>query len=202
MTPDGNLPAARARLDKAISAVFAPIYDRTNNETRVAPSLYTQLVDAIPGVTGERSGSRAGMPLWVDALDCRNEIITWLATWQPKGRTAEDRLRQLEGRPWRPQDVGCMDGISAEMEKWPGKIRAIIYPERHWAIPAPCPACGATIVYRRDSSGEEVRQAALQIDSAGCRCQRCRAWWPPDRFAHLARVLGYEPDASLVEGTR
>lgn len=194
---DGNLPAARSRLDRAIGAVFDPIYDHTGTKTLVAPSLYRQLVEAIPGITGERSGSRAGIPLWVDALDCRNEIVTWLATWQPHGRTPEDRLRQIEERKFRPQDVEFMDGMSAVMEQWPGKIKAILYPDWHKTLPQPCPSCNTATVYRRDSSGDQIRHAALQIDRDGCKCLSCRATWPPEQFGLLARVLGYEPSVDV-----
>ncbi|WP_424712782.1 DUF7340 domain-containing protein [Mycobacteroides abscessus] len=61
---------------------------------------------------------------------------------------------------------------------------------------APCPACQKRWVYRRDSSGENVRQPALQLTAQGCSCQACRYTWDPSYFVHLARVL----ECPLPEG--
>ena len=53
-------------------------------------------------------------------------------------------------------------------------------------------------MYRRDSGGERVRQAALQITTAGCQCMACRHVWTPDKFVFLARVLAFDlPDGVL-----
>jgi hypothetical protein len=54
-------------------------------------------------------------------------------------------------------------------------------------------------VYHRDSAGELVRQPALQIGVWGCECMACRAFWAPDRFVFLARVLGYELPEGVLE---
>lgn len=191
---DGNLPAARDRLDKAVAAIFNPIVDWVRKA--VAPSLYTQLCDSVSGQTGERSGARAGSPLWVDVLDLKNSIITQLADWQPKGVGALDRVELITTRGWRPQDVELIDTISTVMESWAVSIEALLRPEHRWTLPNPCPACGTRTVYRT-VAGEEVRCPSLQIGSAGCTCIRCHTVWPPEKFPWLARLLGYTPDESI-----
>lgn len=196
---DGSLPASKARLDKAIDAVFNPIRERINGCNRVAPSLYAQLEESIPGITGERAGGQVTMPLWVDAADLRNTIVTQIAEWWPKGFNILDRLQSIENHPYRPQDCELIDRMAAVMEAWPHAIKTLLYPERHWSLPAKCPNCDTATIYRKDSSGEFVRQAALQIDSQGCQCQKCRTRWSPELFMHLARTLGYNPDTSVLE---
>ena len=192
---DGSLPSSLNRLNNAIYAVFKPLTTIINNQTHTAPSLYDQLCEAVAGQTGERSGGKAGMPLWVDAADLKNVIITQLAQWQVKGTTPHERITNLQKRPWRPQDCDYLETISAVMETWPHHIRALLSPEPKWSLAAACPNCNTTVVHRRDSAGDIVRQPALQISNHGCVCQRCRTLWEPKRFAHLARVLGYDTTA-------
>ncbi len=35
-----------------------------------------------------------------------------------------------------------------------------------------------------------MRVRALRVSEAGCACGACGAFWPPDRFEWLARLLG------------
>ena len=54
----------------------------------------------------------------------------------------------------------------------------------------PCPRCGERFAYRRDNAGERVRVLALRVSEHGRRCQGCQAFWPPEQFEWLARLLG------------
>jgi len=54
------------------------------------------------------------------------------------------------------------------------------------------PSCGARFVYRQ-GAGESVRSWALRVSEDGCECSGCRAFWPPEEFHWLARLLGCVP---------
>ncbi|MCA9843239.1 MAG: hypothetical protein KC491_01180 [Dehalococcoidia bacterium] len=197
VSADGHLPEAKTRLTNAISAVFAPIIQSRDGTHHAAPSLWTQLCESVAGQTGERSGSKAGMPLWVDVLDLKNAIITQLADWEPTRVATINKVDLIETRGWRPQDCERIHTIAATMESWAVSIEALLRPERHWTLPNPCPACGVRTVYRT-VAGEEVRCPALQIGASGCTCIRCHTVWPPQQFEWLARLLGYEPHTALT----
>lgn len=58
------------------------------------------------------------------------------------------------------------------------------------SLHVPCPRCGEKFAYHRDGTGERVRVHALRVSETGCRCLECQAYWPPERFGLLARLLG------------
>lgn len=62
---------------------------------------------------------------------------------------------------------------------------------------APCPSCGRRWYYRRRDN-ENIRQPALQlVIETGCTCQACGAFWPPERFLFLVRLLGFDLPAGV-----
>ena len=88
VTTDGCLPPALDRLYAAVGALVDPIKEMHDGAIVSAPSLYEQLVAAIPGTKGEGLGrrtARAVPPLRTDALDRRIEI--------------DNTVRQLAARP-------------------------------------------------------------------------------------------------------
>ncbi|GFG74710.1 hypothetical protein MBOT_20750 [Mycobacterium botniense] len=109
------------------------------------------------------------------------------------------RLRAIQSRKWRPHDVADIHDKTGAIRKWAERITNMLTdtPVKH--LPAACPACGKKTIYRHDSAGELVRQPALQITTAGCVCQHCRTTWGPERFLFLAKVLGYELPAGVLE---
>lgn len=201
---DGNLPAALVRLTNAIHALTSPQQSYIEGQHRIAPSLYMQLWDATAGSQGTDMGTHArSMPtVWLDALQIRMEIDTALEVWQPQYTGTPPtvgRLKWLANKSWRPQDVRNIDQISAACEEWAKDITALLYPEPKWTLPTPCPACNSAVVYRKDSGGERVRQPALQIGPQGCFCANCKAYWGPDKFMWLSKLLGFEKPAGLLE---
>jgi hypothetical protein len=209
---DGNLPAAKRHLDLAVSALTDPKPHQTSQGIAWLDPLYTQLVDAIPGTKLERSGVPTSQPpVWIEALELRTEIDTAIAAWEPRWPTipgdpaqcAEPvailRLRAIQARKWRPQDTRAIEQIAGNIESWAQAITELLADKRRWHLPAACPQCERHTVYRHDSAGELVRQPALQITVHGCICQHCHATWAPDRFVWLARVLGYELPAGVLE---
>lgn len=207
-----HLPQARRDLHNAIMALVNPQPLRTETETVWLDSLYLQLRGAVPGEKQHRSGvARSQPPAWIDAIDTLRDIDQSVTGWEPRwpaipGDLSGDaepptvlRLRSINDRTWRPQDVGEVKKIGAKIRGWVDHITTLLADVHVKHISAPCPACGKQTVYRKDSAGELVRQPALQITTMGCVCQACRASWSPDLYLHLARVLGYELPAGVLE---
>lgn len=198
---DGNLPAALTQLDDALHALTNPQTEYHNNQPIHAPSLYMQLWDAIQGEQATGHGVPRSMPpIWCDAADLLNEIDTAASAWQPQPDgipPTVGRLKALRNRPWRPQDTHSINQITNALTSWAARITALLNPEHIKHVSAPCPSCGATTVYRKDSAGETVRQPALQIvTETGCTCQKCHAHWGPERYLFLCKLL----DMPLPEG--
>ena len=196
---DENLPAAKGRLRDAVSAISDPKPRLVGSRTTYLDPLYTQLADAIVGTTGERSGCRISLPLWVDCLDLKNDIDKQARSWIRYATSTIDRFHKLEAYGWRPQDAALVNTIAHQITVWVGKIEYLLDPPMSKTISAPCPECGSTHVYRKDSSGEQVRQPALQLTTAGCVCQRCKTVWTPDRYMWLCKLLGFELPTGVLE---
>lgn len=210
---DGSLPHARNQLGDAISALCDPKPQTLHDGGLTwVDSWYVQLQDAIPGSKRDRTGVSASQPpVWVDALQLKHEIDTAAAIWErpfpaPPGDLSDEtepvtvlRLRVINARTWRPQDVRSILQITEAIASWTENIQQLLTDKPRWHLPAPCPACGKKIVHRHDSSGELVRQPALQIGTHGCECAGCHTRWAPEFFTHLARVLGYEKLDGVLE---
>lgn len=61
---------------------------------------------------------------------------------------------------------------------------------RRWRCRAP--AVRTSWAYRR-GHGEQVRVRALRVSESGCECLACGAFWAPERFEWLAKLLGCTP---------
>jgi hypothetical protein len=202
VSPDGCLPVALDRLYAAVAGLVDPIKQMLDGAIMVSPSWYEQLVGAITPRKGEGMGRLAGRsvpPVWLDAVDLRVEIDDQTKQWQPDIPTTPARLRAVAARAWRPQDTRTVDAFAGHVESWAVSVRSLLNPTPVKQLAAACPACDKRTVYRRDSAGELVRQPALQIGVWGCECMACHAFWAPDRFVFLARVLGYDLPAGVLE---
>jgi hypothetical protein len=202
--PDGDLPAALQHFDDALDDLTQPQTQIINHTTVHAPSYYMQLADSVRGEQGNGHGVPRSMPLlWCDAFDLLNEIDTAVSAWQPQPAGIPPtigRLNALRQRGWRPQDTHAVTQIVAAIENWVERIEALLDPEHVKHIDAKCPACNTKTVYRNDSTGERVRQPALQIvTELGCTCQACGASWGPQLYMHLCRLLGFPLPAGVLE---
>jgi len=162
-------------------------------------SVYTEMVAALPGGQGTQLGStaRSMPPLWVDGLIWLNEvhatIDVWVHTYQlGTDLTVTEQLDALTALTWRPQDVPLVQDHADSIRRWVRNGTTLIDGEeqRKMELVSPCPACGVRTVYRKDSGGDTVRQAALSLTTTGCVCLACRHDWAPQYFQHLAAVLG------------
>lgn len=169
------------------------------------PSKYAEIVASIAGAQGTQFGgvARSMPPLWVDAVDWLTLVDAEVREWTPHslGRDTIDRLRDLAEHSWRPQDVDLIQHYTVTLEAWTRRAHDLLNPDEthRWELTAACPACAVKTVHRKDSAGEYVRQAALQITADGCICTACRTSWGPQYFTHLAAVLGCTtPDGVLA----
>jgi uncharacterized protein with PIN domain len=192
---DGNIHASVSKLHRAVAELFVEQRKQFANRMLVAPSLYRQLEDLVHGQTGERSGGRPGAPLYVDCLDLLVRIDAESAKMCRGTDNVEIRIQWLINHNYRPQDSALVESWADQITQWTRLAQAILDPDPHWTLPNACPECRTKVVYRT-VAGEEVRQPALHITHEGCRCQRCRTLWPPDRFELLAKILN--PDGVEV----
>jgi hypothetical protein len=201
--PDGALQPALTALADAVHALCGPQSRLIEGILVHIPSRYLQLRDATVGEqsnTGGGGGSKSRPPFWTDAFDLIREIDDALEVWQPAFTGVPPtvgRLRCLQARSWRPQDTRQLEQITRAVAEWAHSIDTLLDPPRRWTLPSPCPNCNTATVYKRDPGGEMIRQPALQIGPNGCTCSKCRAFWPPERFVFLARVLGSLPENVL-----
>jgi hypothetical protein len=204
-TDDHQLPHVRRKLGHAIHALINPVPEITNGKIRHTESLYHQLAQAIPGSKQHRSGvAQSQPPMWLDAMDLLTEIDTHVRRWQPdtdtyQGPPTVARLTLIDQRTWRPQDTPLLAGYANQLKAWTKRIQTLLTDQHVKHLPAACPACDKTTIYRRDSAGELVRQPALQITTHGCECQACHTTWGPEKFLFLAKLLGYALPAGVLE---
>jgi hypothetical protein len=210
---DGNLKPALRDLHDAIGGLIDPRPEMVEGKLLWTDSLYTQLVEALPGAQGEGHGvPRSLPPLWIDACELLTEIDTAVTIWQkdPGGYDGDlttqhpptpetiRRLKLIEKRGWRPQDTKRVEQLTGILQQWVESIANLLTPLPKLELTAPCPACGTRFVYRNDN-GDRVRQAALQIGKHGCQCQACHYIWEPYRYRILAAALGCQLPAGVLE---
>lgn len=198
---DGNIVAARTRLEHAVDRLIKPRLGTHHNHTVTALSLYGQLVSDLAGTQGDtRTPAKSLPPLWIDACQLRSDIDTQTHKWVPKPGSTPQRLQSLQVKSWRPQDTDLVTGMARTVDGWCESITNLLDPQSCKFISAACPSCGRETIYRKDSGGEVVRQPALKLEiNVGCQCQHCKAFWAPDRYLFLCRLLGFELPEGVLE---
>lgn len=183
------------------------------------PSVYEEMRSDLAGRQGTSTGgvARSLPPVWVDGLDWVAEVDRRVAWWTgqfgldgEQGRvdvvaygimfdtagTTTARLRNFAEYQWPNDQVWLMYGgvIARELESWKTTADQLVegVKQRKLEVIAPCPQCGERYVHRKDSAGEIVRQAALQMTLDGCKCLSCNDLWAQDNLLTLSRVIDYE----------
>lgn len=205
-TDEADLPAAVDELYRATAELIDGRKQFVNGRVLAGPSMYEALLGEIPakssGDTYSRGVGRSVPPVWADAVDLRATIDGRVAEWAKTSRRREvstpARLRALAATRWRPQDAAQVLSYATEITAWVRTIQNLIEPVSVKAVSEPCPHCGRRWWYtHRD--GEQIRQPALQlVIETGCTCQACGAFWPPERFLFLVRLLGLDVPAGVV----
>lgn len=198
---DGNITAAKTKLGRSVARLIDPIPAVYHDVTMYAPCLYEQLASALPGSQGDsKTPAKSLPPLWMDAALLKGQIDKQAGVWARRRADTVTRLRIVRDRGWRPQDADLVFEMARMIGGWCEQIVALLDPQSVKTISAPCPSCGKATVYRRDSAGEVVRRAALQVvASVGCTCLHCEATWSPDRYLFLSRLLGFDLPEGVLE---
>jgi hypothetical protein len=189
---DGPLALARRRLDDAVYTLASPAPMWADGMRLWVDPLYGRLREALSGgrTVRRRRAHAARPPCRVDVLALLIAIDATVGAWEPHGKGTVDRLRQLAARDWRPQDCRLLDDYSGRLEGWAASAVELLDETPVVALEVPCPSCGASFAYRRGGAGDQVRTRALRVSEAGCACRACGAFWGPERFEWLARLLG------------
>jgi hypothetical protein len=207
--PDGDLPAAKRRLDYAVIELTRP---RSDGYGHFSNCLYLMLADALGGEqgTGYNGMAMSQPPIFVDAADLLLEIDTAVECWSPQLSGVPvtiGRLRALQARSWKPQETRSVHQIAEACEIWAKQISALLNPEavKHFRSPdgegfAACPWCEKATTYRKDpSDGESKRVPTLQwTKDTGTVCIACREHRPPAETAFVARLLGFDVDDVFI----
>lgn len=197
---DGNIVAAKRELRRAVERLTGPRRLHHYEVTLLGSSLYDELGDNAPSGGGDvRIPPRSTPPLWLDPTALRIDIDRTVRGWCPAAGSTPARLGRLCDRGWRPQDSDVVWRMSSQVRLWCEQITALLWPESRKDVAAACPACGRAVVWRR-RDGEVVRESALRLVAAtGCECQACGAFWAPEKFLFLSRLLGFELPEGVLE---
>jgi hypothetical protein len=188
-SPDGALPLATRRLADGVHALADPQPTTIRGAYLFTDPLYLSLRGALRGSKNSRTGALRSAPCRIEILSLLIAIDTTVSGWEP-GKTTLDRLHEHAARSFRPQDCALIDEHCGQLEHWAVEgERLLADAPRVYLVGTPCPRCGATSSYHR-SSGECIRRPALRVAEDGCSCEGCGAFWGPDRFHWLARLLG------------
>jgi hypothetical protein len=201
-TPDGQLQPARQALADAISDLVDPRPQYTDQGLQWLDSRYHELREAL---TSQRLGSshqhQSQAPAWVDAIDLLKDIDHKTRGWEPDWPINDcdeyptiQRLRQIDARKWRPQDVTTINTITNDIARYNIRINELLEPARIIYLANPCPHCHKTETHRTPKGETEpIRVAALQITSdtdIQANCNHCHSHWPKAELQFLGRLLG------------
>ena len=125
------------------------MYARLRGALRAAPS-------------GRTDVRRSRPPCRFDVLALLVVIDAAVCVWEPDAKNTVERLHQLAGRGWRPQDCALIDTYSGEIERWTLSAGELLTPELRVFLREPCPRCSAQWTVRRDGDG----------DGEWCGCER------------------------------
>lgn len=202
---DGNIQAARKKLQDAVERLLERRPWQHRDGTVYAPSLYFCLVSDLAGTQGDtRTPAKSLPPVWIDAMQLRQDIDAQVHRWVTMPGTTPWRLGILKAKSWRPQDAKLVEDMASQIDHWCETIISmVVAPEKKWFIEGKsCPSCSKTWSYRREPGGDHVRSPALKlVPNSGCICQSCKAFWPEAQFMFLAKLIGCKtPEGVSEEG--
>lgn len=189
-----DLADATQRLSKAAAALVGSEMVYLAGNTTEGLSLYDELRESVYGRSGDSAGKRGKTsppaPLWISAFSLLDEIDTAARAWSGCLDTPQG-ITELAARHWTTDETRQVTQLARAIEEWAESIEALLNP-RSVQVRRACPACGGRHVYRRNSYGDSVRTATLQIDAEGVRCLSCSAHWTYAQSEFLRRLLEAE----------
>ncbi len=194
----------------ALVGTRSGVIDTDGGQRRVVgDSLYQTMRDSVAGLVRDTTGSkgwRSTPPLWLDCeswiTDVDREVRSWHADGTGSDHGTVNRLHALADTGWRPQDASWLKDATRVLWSWVAKADNLLDGDtkRQWDLVAPCPNCSTATVRRRDSGGDWVRQAAIQVDArTGAQCLNCETHWSPEYFGLLASAIGCELPEGVLE---
>lgn len=188
-----DLADAKGRLAAAVRALVDRQVELVAGAERETLSLYEQVVELLGGfaVLGSRGGRTASTPVWIDGLSLLDDMDKSLRDWWTGDADRVSALRGLSEWQWTNADTDRVTGMAADIEGWVTRIQTLLDP-RFTQVRRACPACSTRHIYRRNSYGDSVRTATLQIDADGVRCLSCAASWTYAQSEFLRRLLEAE----------
>lgn len=189
-----DLDDAKERLEKAAAALVGSEMVYLAGNATSGMSLYEELRESVSGRSGDSAGKRGKTsppaPLWISAFSLLDEIDTAARAWSGCPDTPQG-ITELAQRHWTVDETRQVTQLAQAIEEWADQIEALLNP-RSVQVRRACPACGERHVYRRNSYGDSVRTATLQIDAEGVRCLSCAAHWTYAQSEFLRRLLEAE----------
>lgn len=190
--------------------------DGTTTRHQAALSLLDWLREKVGSSTDRSGGYRKASPIPIsaDAVDLLAEITTtteglYAGAWHmgtnpitADGDTIEAHLTATTAMVCRHTEGQHLLKLHRYLTGWVHAIDTLLDPPKRFHLAAPCPACGARMVWQDDPrTGERVQVPALHVDGMnGCVClnPQCQHVWPTTHLEHLAKVIGCTPigDAS------
>lgn len=186
--------------------------------TEVAMLVLLEQAKSPSGEGGGSSGSAAGAPADVSAVDLQQSMERGLAQWwrlygrgvapAAPGVDLASRVRAASGvadaMAWDAQAPG-VEALADLFRSWVLSIRDLLEPPRTTPIDAPCPYC---LQLEAEAGGPDEEGAASRCHAlvavwAGprvdhVRCNLCASAWPRTQFLQLAQQLKPELLAALL----
>ena len=189
-----DLADAKERLEKAAAALVGTEMVYLAGATTSGLSLYEELRESVSGRSGDSAGKRGKTsppaPLWISAFSLLDEIDTAARAWSGCLDTQQG-ITELAERHWTTGETRQVIQLAVAIEEWTTSIEALLNP-RSVQVRRACPACSERHIYRRNSYGDSVRTATLQIDAEGVKCLACTAHWTYQQAEFLQRLLESE----------
>ncbi len=176
--------------------------------TVVGDSLYQVMSDSIQGLIRDQdsaAGWRSVPPVWTECSEWLRDVDVEVKAWWSDGtgvnKATVNRLHALLDHAWGPDDVDQLRGYTDHLIHWTRNANTLLDGDltHKWELRAPCPACGTRTHLVEDSTGERIRQFALQVDQYGATCGACKYTWGRSYFEHLALTIGCETPAGVLE---
>jgi hypothetical protein len=199
-----SVPEALNELHTAAAELLEPITrkvlrDGGTTTSHTAPSRLNQLRAAI-GTSGESGGGGrgSGIPIPIDpsATDLLSEITTGAVDMHDRALeqsrpTIEDHIRSTVALVERWDEPSMIAWATGWLRFWQRAIDNQFNPQPRYHLDTPCPACGARMAFRFDTTiGENVQVPALIVDSrTGADCRACGAHWSPEQFEELGQFI-------------
>ena len=200
---------ATSELDTAINRIVGPKWVPVNRcttpthkphcacggtQNTFQPSTYHQLKEDAGQTdqTGDRGQAKSRPPLWVDAIDWITSIDTLATQLAPTtGGDTTNKLNTLATTTFAPEQADWVYASARALAALALSGETLIEGNhiRKLDVVAPCPQCEQSLIHRKDTGGDIVRKAALQLTVNGCQCIACGARWDKDHLHFLADLL-------------